>query len=415
MKHYHLTKFGRLMALGLAMLSLGCAAQETDAPTTLWDAVSNGNLLLQLRPRYNYIQEDDKPLATNVATVRALLGWRTAPFHDFRLTAEGIHTDHIGAKRANDDLAQYFSSPYPLLPDPRTTDINQLFVDYTGLPATRIRAGRQLIKLDDHRFISDNDFRQIPQAFSGVTVVNNSLEQTEIYLGHLARIRIFSGEENSLRMEILHAAYNPAPDHRLVAYGYFHDQAQTGAYTGFADNSNKVLGLRMDGSLSVSEGSKLLYTAEYAKQKNYASGDTRINANYARLGGGLWRTKFGFRMDYEVKGSNNGAYGFQTPLTDFYAFNGTALQFTSTPMQGLRDAWLTMRGEVEKFDLFAEYHQYRSDVGGLKFGQELDLSASYPLLSNLVAKLQHATYRPGDNVLGKLNVDKTWLAFTYNY
>ncbi|MGB8339735.1 MAG: alginate export family protein [Burkholderiales bacterium] len=397
------------------MLSLGSVAQETDNSMGLWDAVSNGNLMLQLRPRYNYIVEDEKPLATNVATIRTLLGWRTAPFHDFRLTAQGIHTDHIGAKRTNDDVDQYFSSPYPLLPDPPTTDINQLYVDYTGLPATRVRAGRQVIKLDNDRFISDNDFRQIPQVFSGVTVVNNSLEGTEFYLGHLARIRNFEGEEYPLRMEILHVAYNPVPDHRLGAYGYFHDQVETGAYTGFENNSNKVIGARADGAFSVSDVAKLLYTAEFAKQKNYANGDSRINANYVRLGGGLWWSKFGFRMDYEIKGSNNGAYGFQTPLTDFYAFNGTALQFTSTPVQGLRDVWLTMRGEVAKFGLFTEFHQYRSDNGGFNFGRELDLSVSYPLLSNLIVKLQHANYQPGDAIFSDGTVKKYWLAFTYNY
>ncbi len=410
------TRINRLFAaLGFAFLSLCSSAQEVDQTITLGDAVRNGNLLLQLRPRYTYIDEDAKPKYTDVATVRALLGWRTAPFHDFRLTAQGIHTDYAGEKRFNDDPTKAASSPYPLLPDPRNTDINQLHVEYTGLPATRIRAGKQIIKLDNDRFISDNDFRQTPQVFNGVTVVNNSLSQTEFYLGHIVRIRNARGAQARMRLEILHVAYNPAPNHQLGAYGYFHDQPVNGAATGFKDSSYQVLGLRADGAFGVGHSAKLLYTAEYAKQDDYAGGDRRINADYLRVGGGLWWSKFGFRMDYEVKGSNDGVYGFQTPLTDRYAFNGTALQFTTTPKQGLRDTWLTTRGEVAKFDLFAEYHQFRAEEGGFNFGREIDLSVAYPLRSDLIVKLQHANYRPGDSIQGKRDVEKSWLTLTYNY
>lgn len=171
----------------------------------------------------------------------------------------------------------------------------------------------------------------------------------------------------------------------------------------------------MDGAFSVGDKTQLLYIAEGTRQTEYAGGDSRINANYARVGGGVWWSNVGLRLDHEIKGSNNGVYGFQTPLTDRYAFNGTALQFTTTPRQGLRDTWITVRGEIAKFDLYAEYHIFRSDFGGFNFGQEFDVSVAYPIRKNLIAKLQHAHYRPGSTVLGKLDVQKTWLALTYNY
>ena len=108
-------------------------------------------------------------------------------------------------------------------------------------------------------------------------------------------------------------------------------------------------------------------------------------------------------------------YGFQTPLTDYYGFNGTALQFTSTPPQGLRDSWLTLRGQVERLALFLEAHHFRSDFGGLALGREIDASVSYPLTNNLVVKLQHAQFVAGNGAKVKDDVDKTWLAFTYLY
>src|SRR5204862_5557458 len=100
----------------------------------------------------------------------AILGWRSAPYLGLRLTVEGIHADHIGPKEFNDNGALFATSPYPLLPDPRVSDWNQVHLEYSGLEATRIRAGRQLVRMDNQRWISDNDFRQTPQLFSGVTV-----------------------------------------------------------------------------------------------------------------------------------------------------------------------------------------------------------------------------------------------------
>ena len=164
-----------------------------------------------------------------------------------------------------------------------------------------------------------------------------------------------------------------------------------------------------------------MYYAGVAQQNRIGNGDRRIDANYRRIGMGIqtagsatFGTR-GARFDQEVKGSNNGIYGFQTPLTDFYAFNGWALQYTSTPAQGLRDTWLTARGQMQKLGLFTEYHRFRSDFGGLALGREIDVSATYPITRALVAKLQHAQFRAGSGASTKNDVDKTWFTLTYKY
>src|SRR5258706_15912584 len=50
---------------------------------------------LELRPRYNVIDESDKPERAEGFTVRAIAGFRTAPYRGLRLTLEAIHTDHF--------------------------------------------------------------------------------------------------------------------------------------------------------------------------------------------------------------------------------------------------------------------------------------------------------------------------------
>lgn len=403
-----------LWVLFTAILPSLADAQEEES-LSLLEAVTKGRPLVQIRSRYAHIDEDAKQKYTDALTVRATLGWQSAPFHDFRFLVQGIHTDYFGSKRFNDNAAQIPTSPYPLLPDPRNTDFNQLYVDYTGVSSTRIRLGKQILRLDNQRFISDDDFRQTPRVFNGLTVVNNSLPNTELMAGHMQRVRNVFGQQSRLRLNILHAAYNPAPNHSLAGYGYFHDQAATGSFTGFADNSYRILGLRAAGGFSVSEAGKLLYAAEYAQQDPYADGDKRINARYFRVGGGPWWPSITARLDYEVKGSDHGIYGFQTPLTDLYAHNGLALQFVSTPTQGLRDRWITVAIKAAKLDVLTEYHSFRADSGGFDFGRELDVTTTYPIRPNLTVRLQHANYRPGDPIQSKRDVEKTWLTLNYNY
>ena len=161
-----------------------------------------------------------------------------------------------------------------------------------------------------------------------------------------------------------------------------------------------------------------LYTAEAAHQRRYAGGDPLIEANYWRLGAGLvWprMAGLGARIDREVKTSNGGRYGFQTPFEDNYAFNGWALQFTSTPKTGLRDTWVSLRAQPGRFALVAEAHRFGATYGGLDYGNERDLRAAYAVTNSLTLKLQHARFRAGDPAAGFFDVTKTWLSLTYDY
>jgi len=427
----HALVLGMKVIVAVAATLLGASAQaadvqesDADAPMLLklsqglGESIANGHLLLELRPRYARITETAKPETTAVWTIRSTVGWQTAPYHDVRVTAQYIYTGIIGPSQLNDDPGQFFSSPYPLLPDPPHSGVNQLYADYNGIAATRIRLGRQILRIDDQRFISDVDFRQTPQVFDGATLITNVLPETEIQLGEYRRVRGVLGDLDKLRLHILHAAWNPLPGHTLAAYGYWHDQADTGAQTGFSNNAQRIIGAHAEGGIDatvVGEGWRWLYYLAYARQNHIGDGDARIKAGYFRVGGGLSSAFGGVRVDHEVKGSDHGVYAFQTPLTDYYAFNGWALQFTSTPPQGLRDTWLTARGHIDKLEGSIEVHRFRSDFGGLALGHEFDAALVYSLLPNLQVKLQLARFKAGEGASRKNDVDKTWLALAYIY
>ena len=399
----------------LAALGAGGAnAQQPDDSFSIGESLARGRFTLELRPRYNRIEESNYPETTRGGTLRATAGWRSAPYHGLRFVIEAIHADHLGRKSFNDDPAILATSPFPLLPDPRYTGVNQAHVEYAWPGDLRLRLGRQIVRVDNQRWVSDNDFRQVPQVFDGVSLAYTGLENTELAAQHYWRVRTTSGVTNSLRLSILRAAWNPLPGHSLSAYGYFHDQAQNGAFTGFADNSYRVVGVKADGAVRALDSIDLPYVAEYAQQRPYADGDARVNANYWRLGAGVANAQWTARVDQEVKESNKGMYGLQMPLTDFYAFNGWTLHFFNTPRTGLRGRWITLRYALGPVTLYGEAHRFRSDYGSIDLGRENDIGVTYLFNESLVARLQHARYDPGAG-RPEFAIRKTWLTLSLAY
>ncbi len=411
-----------LCSIGLAACALvgpDVAAQQgqVDSPV---GAITEGRLSLELRPRYTDIWDAGLNDRGHAWTMRSIVGWQTATFEDFRATGEGIHTDVADVHHITIDSTQYYVDTlrYPLLPDPRETDTNRVVLEYLGLPDTRVRLGKQPIRLDNERFFSDVDFRQTPMLFNGLTAVNSSLPGTEVYAALLNRVRTVFATQARTRIWLLRVAYSPAQDHSVAAYAFGLNQPQTSSDTDLADNSHEVFGLRAEGTVPTGLGVVGLYTAEAAHQRHYAGGDPLIEANYWRLGGGLvWPRLYGFgvRIDREVKTSNGGRYGFQMPFEDSYAFNGWALQFTSTPKTGLRDAWLSVRAQPWRFVLVAEAHRFGSTYGGLDYGNERDVRLAYAVTNSLTLKLQHARFRSSDPAADFYDVTKTWLSLTYDY
>ena len=374
-------------------------------------ALSVGRLFGELRPRYNRIDESDKPLLTDAFTMRATLGWKSGAWKGLRLTVEGIYANHLGPRRFSDEFDP--TDPYPLLPDPKHAGLNQAHVEYVSEEgALRLKLGRQVVRLNNQRWVSDNDFRQIPQLFDGVTASYAALPNAELSAGYYRKIRDTSGNLEHLKLTILNAAWNPLPGQALAAYGVYHDQPQTANFTGFANNSYKVLGVRMEGSIFPACPIDVPYLLEAARQKPYAGGDPRIDASYWRVGAGVAGRDWTLRLDQETKGSNDGLYGLQNPLTDFYAFNGWSLRFFTTPRVGLRDRWFTGRYARGAWTFFGEEHRFRSDYGSADYGRETDVGITWEALPNLVVRAQHARYTPApQSTLSRLH--KTWITASY--
>lgn len=452
--------------IAMASLSpLAMAEEALDAPYTFWDSVKDGKTMTNFRLRYETVDQEGFQPAPNATkkldtahalTLRSLIGWQTAPFHNFSFAAQmtDVHelTSNFNDRREN--LSEPSKANYANIVDPSFTDINQLYVDWTGIKNTKLRVGRQVANLDNVRFIGDIAFRQNTQVFDGISVLNKSIPNTEIFAAHFDQVRQINTELRQGNIDIFNAKYRISPSESLVGYGYLVDVAnlsqnngnplaagnvtqggnglgpnQDLVKTAQTDASSKTFGLRLDGVHVMNPDWKTLYTAEYAKQDDMAGGSSLIDAHYFKLGGGAAYGVWSLRIDHEKLSSNDGKYAFQTPLGTNHLFQGWSDHFLATPRQGMEDTYLTFAGSVEKAKIYAEYHVMKSDEKfttfsgklGDDYGTEFDVSVAYPFSNKILAKVEYANFNEGDvygaknSAIRKGDKEIFWLTAMYTF
>jgi hypothetical protein len=401
-----------------AMPTLAENAVTPVAPTTLMEAITMGKPMTNFRLRYENVDQDGKTDQSNAWTMRSLIGWQTKPLNNFSIAAQLINVAQFnndfydGTNTTFGGVAPADKINYPLVVDPDYTGVNQFFIEWTGIPETKVRVGRQSVKLDNVRFVGNVEFRQIMQVFDGIAIENKSIPNVEIYAAHFEGLRRITSEYLSDgNVDIAHATWKYSPTESLTGYGYFQAMPFNGftyPKTGgvaFTNNSSRTLGLRADGNHKVNADWKVLYTAEYAKQDDYRGGDSRIDAHYWRLGAGAGFGNWSARLDREVLSSNNSLYGFQTPLATGHLFQGLDDLFLTTPQDGIEDTFITLNGKVFDLQLSAEYHWLNSDKdftaaghapNSNQYGKELDLVAGYNYNKNWSGKLEYFSFKEDD-------------------
>jgi hypothetical protein len=448
------------------MAQTAYAEEEPMAEYTFLDSIKDGKPMTNFRLRYESVDQEAFQPAPNATqkldsahafTLRSLIGWQTAPYKNFSFAAQltDVHEFNHNFNDRRENLSEPGKANFANIVDPSFTDVNQLFVDWTGIKNTRVRLGRQQVNLDNVRFIGDIGFRQNMQVFDGVSVLNKSIPDTEIFVAHFDQVRQITTELRQGDIEIVNAKYRISPSESVVGYGYLVDVANLGQNNGnpladstaaqggnglgasqdlvktaTTDASSKTFGLRLDGVRAIDPTWKVLYTAEYAKQTDYKDGSELIDAHYFKLGGGAMYNTWSVRIDHEKLASNDGKYAFQTPLGTNHLFQGWADQFLATPRQGIEDTFVTVAGSIGKAKLQAEYHVFKSDEKyqslngkfGDKYGTEFDASVMYPFTDKISGKLEYAKFNESDiygttlqNAARKGDKEVVWVTGMYTF
>ncbi|MBY5991172.1 alginate export family protein [Ferrimonas balearica] len=388
--------------LSLVSLALMAAFPALGADT-LTDALTGGTAKLDMRLRYENVSQDNALKDADALTLRTRLTYATADYHGLSALVEFEDSRVVaGIDDYNNGLN---SKPeYSTIADPETTELDQFLLQYQRGGFTG-KLGRQVITLDNHRFVGHVGWRQDRQTFDGVTLAYAPLDNLKLFYGYIdQRNRILAEERDVDSKDHLINARFDTGFGALSGYGYLLEVDNN------IDNGLDTYGLRFAGSTEL-DAIKLLYAAEYATQESDTAG-VSFDADYYLVEGGVGVSGFTAKLGYEVLGSDDGQYGFSTPLATLHKFNGWADQFLSTPQEGLVDLYASIGGGLLGGKWALVYHDYEADQASATvddLGDEWNLSYTHAFAKHYSAGVKYAAYSAGDI---KDDTDKFWVWFS---
>jgi len=427
-----------LLSIIAVLIFIPCkviAAENTEPGFTngIVDAISAGKLDLNMRLRFENVDDDAVVADANALTLRTALGYTTGKYNDFLARVLIQDVREVGINDYNDGTGRSASrARYAVVVDPEEIDFLEAYLAYSGIDKSTIKLGRQIITYRPgplHRFIGTVGWRQNWQNFDAVSFVNKSIKDVTFSYAYVWNVnRIFTDEAVISSRANFHSnshfinfQYTGFSWGKLEAYGYLLD------FDNAAASSTATYGVRLSGEHSLSEKTKLIFAGEYARQDDYANNPAIYDEDYfegeiginIKVGNGIESVTLKF--DYEVLGGN-GVKSFITPLATAHAYQGWDDRFLATPADGIEDMYFTGNIVVHGFNLSAIYHDLSADNGGYDYGSEIDLQATKALNKHFTAGLKYADYNADTNVTNvlrngaiALDVAKfwAWLQFTY--
>lgn len=402
------------------LLALAAAAERASADPALNPidaALLGGHFSIEARTRAEQVEMTGKKEASALTT-RFMLGFETAPVYGLSAMLQLIDVADF-AGEYNSGLNG--KTAYASIPDPNAFNVNQAKLIYAAPFATNFAVGRQIIILDNQRFVGNVDFRQNMQTFDSVTAVSTPLPGVKLTGSYIWGIKDILNQEIRSDTLLLEAAVAPLPQLQGEAFAYLYGNDSAYAVPGAAACflpgvqacNSQTYGARLHGVVPLPDDFALSYQGTLAHQSAYDGGSGLIDATYAQGSGKLaWRNFFaGF--EYELMGSNaNGTYGFQTPLATKHLFNGWAEVFLTTPAKGLQSFDYSAGVTFWDSTLLAKYYQFNSDLGNIDYGHEWDFSLTHQFTPNWLGGIEFADYRA---VGFSVNTKAGWMYLTYRY
>jgi hypothetical protein len=366
---------------------------------------------------------DQEPFAadSDAATLRVRLGFETGKAWGTSLLVEGA---------ANVPLVDRFNSTtngltgFPVVADPENYALNRLQLVNTLIPGTTVTLGRQRIALDDHRFVGNVGWRQNEQTFDGLRLVNRTIPNFTIDVSYLKQVnRIFGRDARPgpnagffTGDNVLANVAWQLPIGKVTAFGYLVDFEQLPLPV---RDSTQTLGLRFAGERPLSK-IKIGYIASYASQKDRGANPLAFNNDYylAELTGTYRQYSLG--AGFEVL-EGDGAKGFSTPLATLHRFQGWADKFLTTPVNGIKDAYVNAGyqtkglGPLETFGFTVSWHKYDSERLAINYGSELDLQLQGKF-RRFTGLLKYAAYKADSATpLAVRDTAKLWTQIEFSW
>lgn len=397
----------RVLLLSLLFAAHAAAGEGLDT------LVTDGKAGLDLRYRYESVEQAGKPSTAGANTLRLRLNLASGSINGFSGFAEFDHVQVIGGEHY--DSTRNGLAGYPVVADPEGTDLNQIYLQYAGPADTTVRLGRQRISLDGERFIGSVGWRQNEQTFDAFSLETKVLPGATATYAYIDEVQRVFGPDSGSPQEtfnsdshILNLKLTKLPVGALTVYGYFLD------FDDAPQLSANTYGARYDGSHSLGEKMKFGWALEYAQQRDAGDNQASIDADYSLIELSLKGSAVGAVVGREVLSGEPGSFtsttnpAFQTPLATLHIWQGWADKFPTTPSAGIEDTYVGLNGSFAGFNGQAVWHDFKAETASQDYGTELDLSVSRKFAKRYEVLVKYADYSE-DGLF--TDTRKFWLQF----
>ena len=389
-----------------------CAASAWAEGDDVAAAITAGKASLDLRYRYEFVDQDTFSRNANASTLRVRLNYQTAAWQSWSGFIEFDQVIEVIADNFNSGAGT--SGPgrnvYPVVADPDGADLNQLYFQYAPGDAWTARIGRQRILLDDHRFVGNVGWRQNEQTYDSLSFKYRGFRNTEVFYSYVTNVNRIYGDgvpagDDDQDTHLLNVNVGIAEGWKLIGYAYLIDSDDTPAF------STNTFGARVSGAVTRGDN-RFELLGELATQSDSANNPASFDTSYYRLQGTWTHKLFSAGVGLESLGSDNGQ-GFRTPLATLHAFNGWADQFLTTPGTGLEDLYVNFGYKPAKWNLQFVYHDFSAESGSGDFGSELDLSAGRKLTDRYSLLFKAALFNADSAAY--VDTNKFWVMLTAGF
>ena len=373
-------------------------AGETEHGKGITEALSDSTVKVELRARYEGVDQDGKDKDASAATLKSRITIKTGSYSNFSMA---IEVDKVDALVDDYNNTQNGQTQYPVVADPQGTDVNQAYIKYANDGFSAV-VGRQRILHNNQRFVGGVGWRQNEQTYDGVRAQYKA-DAFSVDYSYIQNINDITANNVKGDFHLVNANYNINKAHKISGFAYILD------YDTAVANSSSTLGALYNGKFG-----KFLVNASLASQSDNGDNPTSYSAMYMNAEAGYNFGPVTLIGGYELLGSDNGV-GFNTPLATKHAFNGWADKFLGTPGEGLQDVYITAKGKVSGVKWAATYHDFSSDVDSIDFGSELNLVATYQINKNYGVLVKAANYGEGDDGVSPTDTNKVWVQLTAKF
>lgn len=389
-------------------------------------ALAQTKPLVDIRLRYEEVEQTGIADNAHAETLRARLGAETGTFLGTSLLAEGEAMMRLDRDYRPDNAVSTYTR-FPVVADPENYALNRLSVTNTSLPQTAVTVGRQRIILDDQRFVGNTGWRQNEVTYDAVRVVNKSVTSLTVDLTFLDKVHRQFGVDSPQGTYkgdsyLANVGYQWSFG-KLTAFAYLLDFDPIAGLNGALDprrGSTSTYGGRFAGSWPVA-AAKVGYIASYASQRQRGDNPLRFSNDYFL--GELNVAVSGVKLAAgEEIMQGNGTVGFATPLATLHQFEGWADKFLTTPPNGIKDPYGSVGwtgAHLLGLDALAAtviYRAFEAERVGTNYGAEWDFALSGKW-HHYAALLQYANYTAGGTtpVAIARDTSKFWAQLEYTW